>query len=148
MKLVAAVTVALVLAPVAAAKIVVRESIAGVKLGMTAAQVRAALGKPHHITYRPDQIEGSVKIFDYGATDVVLTRGPTAQVLRVKTTTRRERTSKGIGVGSTRAAIKRAYPAANCVDRICALGDAAATTTFHLTTGGITHTVSLSSFND
>ncbi len=148
MRLVLAVAALLVLAAAAEAKIVVRESIAGVKLGMTSAQVRAVLGKPHHVTYRPDQVEGGVKIFDYGLTDVILTRGAQAQVLRVKTTSRAQRTANGLGVGSMRAAIKRAYPSATCVDRICAIGDAAATTTFHLTTAGRTHTVSLSSFND
>jgi len=143
-----AVGAVLVLAPAAEAKVVVQESIAGVKLGMTSAQVRAVLGKPHHVTYKPDQVEGSVKIFDYGPTDVILTRGAQAQVLRVKTTSRAQRTSNGIGVGSTRAAIKRAFPRATCVERICAIGDPAATTTFHLTTSGRVHTVSLSSFND
>jgi hypothetical protein len=123
MRLVLATAAALLLlAPVAQAKIVVQKSIAGVSLGMTAAQVRNVLGAPRSVSYPKDEIQGSFKHYDYGLTDVLITRGTSGAVFAVTTSGRAERTSSGIGVGSTRAALKRAFSAVTCQNRYCSIG--------------------------
>lgn len=149
--LLAAVAALLLIAPAAEGRIVIQKSIAGVEIGMTATQVRAELGAPRKVGYRPDPVQGSIKVYDYGLTDVFLSRGPAGRVFHVTTKSRRQRTAKGIGVGSTRTAIRRAYAKATCVERICFIGDAGAgeaVTTFHLTMAGRVHTVSLATLND
>jgi hypothetical protein len=114
----------LVLAPAAGAAIVVQESIAGVKIGMTATQVRAVLGKPRSVSYPKDEIQGSLKHYDYGPTDVYFSRGENTGAFNVTTTSRAQRTATGIGVGSTRTALKRAFPKAKCQNMYCAIGAA------------------------
>jgi hypothetical protein len=149
--LLAAAAALLLFAPAAGSTVVVQESIAGVKIGMTAAQVRAQLGKPKKVGYRPDQIQGSIKVYDYGLTDVYLSRGAEGQVFHVVTTSRKQRTKEGLGVGSTRAAIKRGYSKARCFERICAIGDAPAgeaVTTFYFTAAGKVRMISLATLND
>jgi hypothetical protein len=117
-----AIAALLLLAPAAEAKFVVQESIAGVKLGMTASQVRKVLGPPRHVSYPKNEIQGSIKFYDYGATEVSLTRGESSQVFNITTTSKAQRTSTGLGVGSTGAAVKRAYRRADCMGLICTIG--------------------------
>jgi hypothetical protein len=114
--------VVLALAPTAQAKIVAQESIAGVKLGMTAAQVRKVLGPPRGVSYPKDEIQGSVKHYDYGLTDVILGRGEGGLVQSITTTSKAQRTSTGIGIGSTGAAVQRAFPRADCTGLLCTIG--------------------------
>jgi len=115
-----------VLAPAADAKLVVQESLAGVKLGMKAAEVRDVLGEPKHVDYPKNDIQGTVKHMDYGLTDVYLYRGEKGTVYTVTTTSRRQRTDKGIGVGSTESALRKAIPRAKCMSfgdfRDCTVG--------------------------
>ncbi|HEX6390583.1 MAG TPA: hypothetical protein VFZ89_14085 [Solirubrobacteraceae bacterium] len=125
MRVVLATAVALVaLAPAAQAKIVVQESIAGVKVGMSAKQVREVLGAPRSVSYPKDEIQGSFKHYDYGLTDVFITRGTSGVVFNITTRSRAQRTASGIGVGSTRKALQRAFPKAKCQNRYCSIGEA------------------------
>jgi hypothetical protein len=109
-------------APAGQAKLVVQQSLAGVKLGMTATQVRGVLGDPRSVSYPSDQIQGSVKHMDYGLTDVWLNRGAEGTVYMVTTTSRKQRTDAGIGVGSTRAAVMKSVAHVKCNSQSCFVG--------------------------
>jgi hypothetical protein len=56
----------------------------------------------------------------------------------VATRSARYRTGAGIGVGSTRAALRRAHPAAACAGAVCRLRRPAGLTRFHLAAGRVT----------
>jgi hypothetical protein len=108
-----AVTLAAVMAPVAHADVVVGRSVAGVRLDMTSNKVRAVLGAPVRTVIAKDEIQGSVKRMDYGLTRVYLGR-QTNRVYAIHTTSRRQRTSRGVGVGSTKAAVLRLVRGVRC----------------------------------
>ena len=112
-----AVVSALAAGPIAAAaatpnsSIVAGQSIAGVKLGGTEAQVRAAFGKPDFISdstwyYFPGHATSGEALFSF-----FFNRGHVGMML---TTSTKERTSKHVGPGSTIAAVRKAYPKAKC----------------------------------
>lgn len=98
---------ALATAPVVAqAAIVPGRSVAGVQLGATTAQVRATLGAPdpgsNILNYRYIRTRGLGVYFIAGkAYEITVVKGAQA-------------TAKGIGIGSTKAAVTRAYPKAAC----------------------------------
>ncbi len=90
----------------ASAKIVVGQGIAGVKLGESQTQVRRHLGKPAYVQppawgYR-NPLDGQVSL-DYHR-----------HVNDIWTTSRRQKTNRGIGPGSSVKAARRAYPNARC----------------------------------
>lgn len=98
----------------AAALIVVQRSIAGVKLGMTAKQVRAVLGTPTAVSYPSDPILGSSKRYRYGLTEVFIHRGKRGRVYAVTTRSRRQKTSGGVGVGSGEASVHAHVTGVHC----------------------------------
>jgi hypothetical protein len=100
-------------APAAHARLAVDRSLAGVELDMTSKEVRAVLGKPDRVVYPRDEIQGTVKRMDYGLTRVFLSRGVDT-VHRVTTTSRRQRTGRGVGVGSTRQTLLRGVKGVRC----------------------------------
>jgi hypothetical protein len=99
------VVLVLIAAAPAAALIVVQRSIAGVKLGMTAKQVRAVLGKPDAVSYPSNPIQGTVKRYRYGLTEVFIARGKDGRVYLVTTRSTRQKTSDGVGVGSSETVV-------------------------------------------
>jgi hypothetical protein len=102
-------------APIAEANIVIGQSIAGVKLGDSEAQVTAVLGAPASKENAGSAYPGVVNI--YYPTSVGLhfsmTNGRVSDVLSFS---KKQKTSKGITIGSSRAQLKRAYPQAKCAE--------------------------------
>jgi hypothetical protein len=102
---------ALVGAGAAQAVIIPQSSIAGIKLGMTRAEVRAHSGEPSTILHAMNDF-GSYTVFRYFRLRVTFqgNAGATA----VSTTRRRQETPAGIHVLSTETALRAAYPGARC----------------------------------
>jgi hypothetical protein len=98
--------------------IVVNQSILGIKFQATREEVRAQLGKPTTAKNAKDPATGQpTKIYTYGATTFVFFQGEggTWRVLNIDTHSPKLRTDKGsIGIGSSEADLKAAFPAAKC----------------------------------
>ena len=110
--LVLSVAVALAVAvPTANAVIVVQRSIAGVKLGMTKAQVRATLGRPMRVRSGTNDFGAFRELF-YRRVTVTFQGG--LHVTSVRTTSSLERTAAGVGVGSTKAEVKAHVKNVHC----------------------------------
>ena len=117
----------LLLVSSASATIVVQKSIAGVKLGMTEAKVKSVLGSPTKARSGKDAITGQPsRTLTYGKTTVYLI----GQVMYVRTTSATEKTSGGVGVGSTETVLKQKVKSVKCSTtksgkvsyRICSIG--------------------------
>lgn len=141
----------LLAAPAAAHTTVVpQRSIAGIKLGMTREQVEARLGKPSEVNRANHDIVGSYTELRYGRTYIAIFAGTDGEVFNITTRSRRERTSTGVGVGSTERQVKRGVRRVRC-DRSfgihqCAVGrfEAGRTvTTFRFSKRGRVKSVSL-----
>jgi hypothetical protein len=119
-----AVAVVLALATPASALIQLDRGIAGARLGNSKAQVRAALGTPSKVTTGINDF-GPFTQFRYAGGIAVLFQG-NRDVNLVRTTGLGDRTSKGIGVGSSERALTRRHPGVSCANfgsaRICATG--------------------------
>ena len=87
------------------------QSIAGVELGMTKAEVRAKLGEPQLIVRDRNEF-GPVTTLRYFRLRVIFQGNQS--VTAVKTTRKRERTPRGVGVGSTRAQVKARVRGVRC----------------------------------
>jgi hypothetical protein len=107
----------------AAAQLVPQRSLGGIKLGMTEKEVRAERGAPDKVTHPNNEIVGRTTEYRYGLTRVSIF--PSSGVVNISTTSRRE-TYRGVGVGSTEAALKRAVKGERCEtasgERYCYLG--------------------------
>jgi hypothetical protein len=115
--------VALVASSAAGATIVVQRGMAGVVLGNTQATVRARLGPPPRV--RRGQSEfGPYTEFVYPRVTVLFHGN--ARVTGLRTTSRLERTGRGVGVGSTEAQVRARVPGVRCATdvgvRHCFLG--------------------------
>jgi opacity protein-like surface antigen len=99
---IAAAGIALLVASSAAATIRPQRGMSGVSLGMTKAQVQAKLGRPIGT--------GGGRYF-YARVWVGFRLG---RVVEVTTTRSTERTSSGVGVDSSEAQVRRAYPSVTC----------------------------------
>ena len=109
-----ATALALALAGVAHAKIVPQHGIAGAELGMTQEQVRRVLGTPDQITHLHNDFSGTTNVvYRYGLTSVTFA-GAGLGVTTIDTTSRRQRTARGVGVGSTRASVRSRVKGATC----------------------------------
>lgn len=108
----AAVVAALILPAIASAQIQVDKGIAGARLGNTTAQVHAALGRPAR-SQRGRNDFGSFLQETYAGSILVFYQGGRA-VTSVTTTGLGDRTAKGVGVGSTEAAVRANVPGVRC----------------------------------
>lgn len=113
----AALAAPLALAAPAGAVIVPQKGMAGVRLDMTRAEVRAVLGAPDALARRNDDF-GPVTIYRYDgpAIHLMFRQGRDDRLRLVSASTRagRERTSKGVGVGSTEGRVRRDVPRVKC----------------------------------
>jgi hypothetical protein len=93
---------------------VVQRSMKGIRLGMTVREVRDRLGAPDRISFRKDEIQGRVRVYAYGLTRASFSPGDKGRVNAISTTSRHERTSRGIGVGSARAQVADKVAGVRC----------------------------------
>jgi len=102
----------LAVAPAALAKIVIGQGIAGVKLGDSETQVEGVLGSP--TLKQPSSYNGSVE-WNYGKPPLLgamsFVKG---DLTGLWTSSKQQKTGKGIGPGSSLSSTERAYPAAKC----------------------------------
>jgi hypothetical protein len=96
----------------AAAMIQVDQGIAGARLDNTQAQVKAALGQPAHEQTGTNDF-GPFRRFVYSGGIRVLFQGDD-KVTSVSTSGLGDRTSKGVGVGSTEKSVKSKVPGVKC----------------------------------
>jgi hypothetical protein len=101
----------LAFAATATSAVVPQRSIGGVALGMSQAQVRSVLGKPTRVKRGRNDFGPFAQFFYRGYQ--VNFQGNDA-VTQVETFLASERTARGVGVGSTRIQLRRAYPAMIC----------------------------------
>jgi hypothetical protein len=98
----------------ALATIVPQQGLKGIRLGMSVREVRDRLGAPDRIAFLKDPIQGRVRVYGYGLTRASFSPGDHARVNSISTTSRHERTRRGIGVGSARALVGRRVPGVRC----------------------------------
>lgn len=126
-------------------------SIAGVSLGASKVTVQKLLGAPSAKVDEGEPGVDSTNItrWTYPKLRVFFRPwGATGKVSRVETTRATEKTGSGIRPGSTRGAMKAAYPAVVCVQagRLCRLGGArvnARYTEFLLTGAGVVKSIAV-----
>lgn len=105
----------LAFAPSAVASIVIGQSVAGVKLGASEAQVSALLGAPTSKESAGPAYPNVVNLVYPSSVGLhfTMTNGRVSGALIFS---KKQKTNKGIGMGSSRAQLKRAYPQAKCAE--------------------------------
>jgi hypothetical protein len=101
----------LAFAAVASGAIVPQRGIAGVRLEMTKAQVRAVLGAPRRAVHGSNEF-GSFTVYRYRGLRVTFQGN--RRVTDVFTTRRTERTARGVGVGSTEGQVRAKVAGVRC----------------------------------
>jgi hypothetical protein len=96
----------------AGALIQIDRGIGGARLGNTKAQVRVALGQPRRVV-TGNNIFGPFTIFRYGG-GIRVTFQSGNRVTAAATTGLGDRTARGVGVRSTRRAVRRRVPGVRC----------------------------------
>ena len=96
----------------AQAVIVPQKSIMGIELGMTKAEVKAEAGQPDAVRHPRNEIIGRYTEYQYGLTQIGIATN--SGVIYVSTRDRDERTASGLGVGSSKRAVKRKLQGETC----------------------------------
>jgi hypothetical protein len=97
--------------PAAFAKIVIGQGIAGVSIGQSPTQVEGVLGSP---TFKQPSSQG-LTAWDYHKSPLDLQVDFTGgSVIGMWTAAPQQRTSKGIGIDSSPAEVRKAYPKTKC----------------------------------
>jgi hypothetical protein len=117
-----AAAIALVLPAAAAARIVPQRGIGGANLDMTQVQLRAKLGKPGSVAHPKSPIFGRYTTWFYGPTSVDMFGTQDRKVFNVSTTSKSEKTSTGVGVGSSVAAVEKGVKRVHCNLQHCFVG--------------------------
>jgi len=96
-----------------------QKSLGGLKIGMVASQVRGVVGKPDSNKIVNHPLMGKTRQMKFGLVEVTF-RGTasSATVVNLSTTSRKERTSGGIGVGSSEKALKSKLTGERCVTEL------------------------------
>lgn len=124
--------------------LVPQQSLRGLKIGMVASQVRAVAGTPSINKILIHPLLGKTRRMRFGKVEVTF-RGTSAAapVVNITTTSRNERTSGGIGVGSSERALAAKLTGERCVTELgyrhCYLGKWSAgyvVTDFSISKGG------------
>jgi hypothetical protein len=106
-----AAVVALAFAAAAAATIVPQRGVGGVTLGMKPARVRAILGKPVKIR-RANNDFGPYMIYRYNG--IAVTFQGNIKATSIETSSKKQRTASGVGVGSSESAVHAGVPGVKC----------------------------------
>jgi hypothetical protein len=120
--LAASALIALALPASASARIVPQRGIGGANLDMTEAQLFAKLGQPDKTVHPKSPIFGTYTTWFYGGTSVDMFRTGDRKIFNVSTTSKKEKTTTGVGVGSTSAAVKKGIKRVHCDLQHCYLG--------------------------
>ena len=112
---------ALVFPAAAGARIVPQRGIAGATLDMNSAQLETRKGKPDRVQPRTSQIFGKYETWFYGRTSIDI-YNDSGKVFNISTTSKTEKTSTGVGVGSTVAQVKKGVKGVRCDKQHCYVG--------------------------
>jgi hypothetical protein len=97
-------------------RLIPQVSIRGVVLGMTPAEVEAKLGRPDATHKGRQPAIGPTMTLTFGLVTVRFSGlRASAQAVTITTTSRRERTARGVGVGSTEATVRERVAGARCL---------------------------------
>jgi hypothetical protein len=106
----------------ASARIVPQRGIAGANLDMTQAQVRAKLGKPDKVAHPSSPIFGKYSTWFYDGTSIDMFDTGERKVFNLSTASKKEKTTTGVGVGSTAAQVKAGVSRSRCDTQHCWVG--------------------------
>jgi len=108
--------------PMASAKIVIGGGMSGVALGMTKAEVVSQLGQPNSVKRGTNATNGGKfrVLYFNKKLQVTMTGG---SVSNIRTEVMGQKTSNGVGVGSSRKQVKNNVPKVKCSFGVCRVGN-------------------------